>query len=320
MKSNGLVGKFSIKGTRAADDISVASNGVLVNGKLTPLSSDQIKAGVIVKADAGDDRTVGGLGPDELYGGFGNDRLEGGAGLDRLYGGDGNDTLTDSDVLVRDLNPDDQIDPNAARGAIFDGGAGYDKLDFSLSPIAVAVYPNGFASNFSYDTVNGHPVGANGTRFDVEDRIFNIEEIIGSAFNDTLFGAGFTALTLRGGGGNDYVVGSSRDDRLFGDDGNDVMGGNPGNDQMTGGAGNDTFLFGDFSTMHHEGHDVLFGFAAGDMLVFQAGEAAPARWVVGAYNGVASLVGTYDDGQSSITLVGVTTLPAGAIQVTADYW
>jgi Ca2+-binding RTX toxin-like protein len=312
--------KYTIKGTRAADVITVGVTGVTLNGKFTQLSESQINAGLAINADAGNDHVTGGPGVDDISGGFGDDRLEGGAELDRLLGGDGNDRLSDSDTLLPDTNPHDATDPNATRGAVFDGGAGYDVLDLSGSAVPVCVYPNGFASKFSYDTVNGHPVDANGTLFDLEDRIFNVEEIIGSKGNDILFGAGYQALTLRGGAGNDYVVGSSRGDKLFGDDGNDVIFGNPGNDEMTGGAGPDTFLFGDFSSTHHDGHDVIFGFVSGDILAFQAGEAPPAKWVPTMYGGVASLIGYYDDGLSSITLVGVGAISTSAVQASLDWW
>lgn len=313
-------GKLSIKGTRGNDTISVGEAGVTVNGSFKPLTAAQIDAGLIIAGEAGNDVLSGGRGPDEIKGGAGNDRIEGGASLDRLIGGDGDDWFTDSDVLIADTNPDDKFDPNANNGAIFDGGRGFDTLDFSNSPVPICYYPGGFGSNFSYDTVDGHPVGANGTRFDLTDRVFGIEQVYGSAGNDILFGAGFQAQTLHGGGGDDYIVGSTQNDRLFGNDGDDVIVGNRGDDEMTGGAGRDVFIFGDFGSDHHDGHDVIFGFSAGDLLAFQAGEAPPAQWSPTIYNGVQSLVGTYDGGLSSITLVGVTSLPSGAVEATEDWW
>ena len=317
---SGGISKLTIKGTRANDAIEVGSDGVVINGAFKALSAVQIDTGIIINGDAGNDWLRGGRGPDELNGGAGDDRLEGGAGLDRIVGGDGNDRLSDSDVLIPDLNPDDTINPNANNGAIFDGGRGYDILDFSGATSPIAFCPNGFASNFVYNTVNGHPVGANGTAFDLENRVFNIEEVIGTSGSDILFGAGYQALTLRGGGGNDFVVGSLRDDKLFGDGGSDVIAGNQGADQITGGDGADTFLFGDFAGEYHDGHDAILDFGAGDILAFQAGVVPPATWAIGLYNGIPSLVGTYDGGLSSITLVGVTSLSAGAVQTTGGWW
>ena len=318
--SGGGATRLTIKGTRGDDDIQVVAGGVLVNAGFKAVAQAKIDAGLVIKADAGNDAVIGGGGPDQIEGGADNDRLEGGGGLDRLIGGDGNDWFTDFDTLLADSDPSDDFDPNANNGAIFDGGRGFDTLDFSDSSVPIAYCPNGFASNFQYDTVGGHPITANGISFDVVDRVFSIEEVIGSSGNDVLFGAGFAAQTLRGGDGNDYVVGSITDDRLFGDAGNDVILSNSGNDQITGGTGNDTFVFGDMSTGYHDGHDVIFGFAAGDLLAFQAGEAPPVSWTLGSYNGIGSLVGVYDGGLSSITLVGVTSLPAGSVQSTTGWW
>jgi Ca2+-binding RTX toxin-like protein len=47
-------------------------------------------------------------------------------------------------------------------------------------------------------------------------------------------------VILRGGPGNDTIVGSDRADRILGEDGNDTINGGVGNDLIDGGTGNDT--------------------------------------------------------------------------------
>ena len=86
-----------------------------------------------------------------LAGGDGNDTLQGGDGNDVLIGGAGNDSLN--------------------------GGAGVDTADYSSSSAAVAV---AVAQGFSITASGGHAQGdgVSGT----------IENLIGSAFSDTLIG------------------------------------------------------------------------------------------------------------------------------------
>jgi Ca2+-binding RTX toxin-like protein len=49
---------------------------------------------------------------------------------------------------------------------------------------------------------------------------------------------------VRGGAGDDILIGSSGDDALYGEDGHDVLRGNPGNDRLDGGPGNDQLIGG----------------------------------------------------------------------------
>lgn len=95
---------------RAIDDVS-AINIFCNDGDDILLVAANITLGVYADGGAGDDKMIGGDGPDTflgasqkdiLYGGLGNDRLNGAggndkvlgeAGGDRLYGGDGNDYI-----------------------------------------------------------------------------------------------------------------------------------------------------------------------------------------------------------------------------------
>jgi Ca2+-binding RTX toxin-like protein len=123
----------------------------------------------------------GGAGDDVLDGGSGNDTLRGGAGLDVLIGGAGNDVL--------------------------DGGADTDTASYSTATAAVTV---------SLATTAAQNTGGAGS-----DTITNIENLIGSAFNDTL-------------------TGSTGDNALEGGAGDDTLIGGLGNDMLSGGLGTDT--------------------------------------------------------------------------------
>jgi serralysin len=70
-----------------------------------------------------------------------------------------------------------------------------------------------------------------------------IENAIGGAGNDTLYG-NKVANTLKGGSGNDTLTGGAGNDQLYGDAGKDKLLGGLGNDTLNGGAGNDTLTGG----------------------------------------------------------------------------
>jgi hypothetical protein len=77
-------------------------------------------------------------------------------------------------------------------------------------------------------------------------------------------------VTLRGGPGNDHLVGGIDSDKLVGGPGNDVLIGRAGKDGIFGGPGNDRLLGGpDFDVLRGEGgEDVLLG-GPGDNLLVQ---------------------------------------------------
>jgi Ca2+-binding RTX toxin-like protein len=65
---------------------------------------------------------------------------------------------------------------------------------------------------------------------------------------------------MNGQGGNDSLVGGTKDDTLRGELGNDTLNGGAGNDFLLGGAGNDSLVGG-------SGHDTLWGETGNDILV-----------------------------------------------------
>jgi len=189
---------------------------------------------------------------DSLSGGAGDDVLVGYGGNDTLSGGDGDDTL--------------------------EGGAGADVLNGGANSLTADAVNAGdtarYAGSAAAVTVNLNLTGAQSSAgSDADgDTLTGIENLVGSAFNDTLtgdananklFGLGGND-TLRGGGGDDVLGGDDGDDLLYGDDGADSISGGMGNDRQWGGTGNDVISGGD-------GNDTAYGEAGNDTLVGDAG-------------------------------------------------
>ena len=99
------------------------------------------------------------------------------------------------------------------------------------------------------------------------DRLTSIENLVGSAGNDTLSGGSDnTANMIDGGAGNDRISGGKGDDTLSGGLGKDRLDGRAsGDDRMNGGDGADVLLAKD-------GFDRMYGDGGNDTLIFGAGD------------------------------------------------
>jgi Ca2+-binding RTX toxin-like protein len=261
----------SISGTAGADIIVAQTTASTING----LAGDDTLIG-----QAGDDTLNGGDGNDTIDGGLGNDHMDGGTGIntvtfksataavivDLVKGtavGEGSDTLANfQNITGSDFN--DTITANAANNVI-DGGAGINTVRF-----------DGVAAAVTVDLTEGTATGQ-GT-----DTLLNIQNVTGSALNDTITGdpnsniidggmgndhldggagidtaeflsgsAGVTANLTTGtatGQGNDTLVnfeslvGSNFADTLIGDNGNNTLDGRGGADTMQGLGGNDIYV------------------------------------------------------------------------------
>lgn len=141
--------------------------------------------------------------------------LIGFAGDDILRGGRGNDTL--------------------------DGREGMDTVSYADATSRVAV---------SLANQYGQVVALS-----EEDRLLNIENAIGSDFNDSLNGTD----------GANVLVGGVGDDKLYGGGGDDILQGGPGADELDGGEGIDTVSY------ENAGSGVHFrlpgGYSSGDDLI-----------------------------------------------------
>ena len=113
--------------------------------------------------------------------------LHGGAGNDLLEGGLGNDNL--------------------------DGGVGVDTVSYVFAPAQQVVAPVTLGVTLVGVTVNLGLAVAQNTVTAGTDTITGIENVIGSAFNDTLTGDG-AANIIEGGGGNDLINGAGGSDTV----------------------------------------------------------------------------------------------------------
>jgi hypothetical protein len=212
-------------------------------------------SGFEVSGTDGGDEFLGGAGPDSFTGTGGADVLDGGGGSDTLNGGPGADTLIGGDG-------DDTV-------------TYADTAPFGQFGVGVRADLTNAASNSSE---------AQG------DVYSSVENVIGSAFSDTIFGNGVNNR-LYGGSGGDDLFGMGGDDQLFGQAGDDEIYGNDGDDTLDGGEGNDTLEGG-------AGADVIRAGEGDDLLLYAE---ARASWTFTRGDGV--VVATA--GATTETLSGV---------------
>ena len=263
----GGVGNDTLHGGTGADvldggggidtaDYSTSGSGVTVDlatgvGSGGDAAGDTLTGFENLTGSAYADDLRGDGGDNILSGGAGNDYLYGGSGADTLIGGTGNDTL--------------------------DGGGGIDTADYSSATSGVTVdLSNAAAQN----------TGSSGV-----DTFLNIENVTGSAYNDTIIGdSGNNSIS--GGDGADYIDGGAGDDLIqfgnggdivHGGDGNDTIDdvngsqlgnyadtlyGEAGNDSISSGGGADTLFGGDGNDLlrGEDGNDILDGGRGNDTL------------------------------------------------------
>ncbi|SCM79020.1 putative Hemolysin-type calcium-binding region [uncultured Pleomorphomonas sp.] len=183
----------------------------------------------LVGSEADDQLTSAG-GASILRGLAGNDTLIAGSNGDLLFGGDGNDTL------ISGLGDD-----------LLFGGKDEDRVDFSAASQRVEV-------NLTAGTAVGFG----------SDKLFGIEDVTGTAYDDQITGNA-SSNRLVGGGGGDTVSGEDGDDYMDGGDGFDILYGGSGSDEIHGGGDLD-YIYGG------SGDDRLYGDGADDVLVAGEGD------------------------------------------------
>jgi Ca2+-binding RTX toxin-like protein len=199
------------------------------------------------------DLLTGNTGANIIDGGAGDDTLEGGAGADVLIGGTGNNTasyagaaigltvnLTSTGANSSDASGDSYAGIQNLAGSAFndrlvgdasanilDGAAGNDRL-IGLAGADSLKGGDGIDTADYIDSaqaVNVHLGQNTGTGGDAEgDHFDSVENVIGTAFNDTL-------------------TGNASDNRLEGGSGDDTLQGAQGADTMVGGAGTNTVSY-----------------------------------------------------------------------------
>jgi Ca2+-binding RTX toxin-like protein len=297
----------------------------------------------------GNDDISGGRGNDTLSGDAGNDTMSGGSGADVMNGGKGIDTLDFAGapevapvfgitgVLVDLLagegyvgdsqgdtysgfdnivgsafndgligNDGDNVISGGNGYDVIDGADGNDTLDGGLDRDAVSYYRSDAAVNV--DLAFNFAFGG-----DAEgDQISGFEDLVGSLFNDSLFGND-DANYIAGRGGDDLIEGDGDNDTVDGDAGHDTLRGGTGNDfidgdydddSMSGGAGTDTFRFNLLAVLGEHGDDVILDFSVtADQLRFDGISSLSELDIV--QSGADTLI-TYDGGfDSSVRLVGI---------------
>ena len=264
-----------IEGTSASETI----NGTAGNDVLNGLDG----GGDILSGLPGDDTILPGPGTDLIDGGPGNDTVSYatyvpvdfatgvGARLDGLngWGGAAGDQITQVETLIGSYYRDTLVashDGSRLEGSggndtlwgqgghdylaggpgadTIHGGQGFDVLDYSDSPLAVAVDLSGVSSG-------GDAEG---------DISTGIEGVFGSDGDDIIINAHYTYA----GDGDDTILAGAGNNTLIGEGGDDHLDGGPGDDRLIGMEGSDTFYFNDES-----GSDIILGWDDSDFLNFE---------------------------------------------------
>lgn len=205
---------------------------------------------------------------------------------DRIYGTDL------SDILSGEAG-NDWLDGGAGSDMLY-GGAGIDTAYFS-SDAAVTV-------DLGRKTAIGQGF----------DRVFGIENVVGSLFDDVLTGdrkannlsGGYGNDRLTGAGGDDFLNGNVGDDTVIGGTGNDTVAGSSGNDHLYGSAGNDRLDGG-------VGRNTLEGGDGNDTL----GSALGTDWMIGGSGADTFSFGPYSSGTTSALVSTIVDWSAAADRI-----
>ncbi len=188
----------------------------------------------------------GGPGADYIDGLTGNDTASyassAGSVTVRLYNGTGVGSDADGDTLVSMENiigsaQNDALIGSYGQNNVIEGGGGADYIDgLTGSNTATYLTSSGAVVIKLYDS-SGSGGDASG------DILANIQNTIGSTYNDTLVGTYGYGNFLSGGEGDDYLFGLSGNDALYGGWGNDLLDGGTGGDVLDGSIGSDTVTY-----------------------------------------------------------------------------
>lgn len=251
---NGQGGIDTLTYANAAGAVTV-SLAVATAQNTSGAGTDTISNMENLTGSANGDTLTGSTAANTIDGGNGDDTIEGGAGNDTLTGGSGTDTVSyvnaGSAVTVNLATATGQNTAGAGtdtisgfenlRGSAFndtltgnnsdnviEGGAGNDTINGSGGTDTLSYANAGSGVTVNLSTATGQNTGGAGT-----DTISNMENLTGSAHNDTLTGTS-NANTIRGGSGADTISAGGGADFLYG---------GAGADTLTGSTGGDAFIF-----------------------------------------------------------------------------
>ena len=225
-------GLITTSGDDAIEINDIQTNGVQTNEIYNSGTIITTGTGYALNLDTGDINLITNSG--EIGGGIllgsNDDVVDGATGLIRgaIQAGAGDD-------MIKSGIGDDLIEGGAGRDKMY-GGAGNDTATYENSTASVRV---SLASNRGR---GGEAAG---------DWLFDIENLTGSDFDDTLAGDAVSNQMKGGSGddrlvgeaGNDFLFGESDDDTLVGGDGDDILNGGLGRDILWSGTGADIFEF-----------------------------------------------------------------------------
>ena len=255
-----------LNGSPFADDITGYDGvGTIYGGP----GNDTLRLGDLPGAAAdgqeGDDTLLGGPAADQLRGGPGADVMEGNGGDDVLFGDRTQATSVDDpgpqgDDVLRG-GPDDDGLYGRGGADLLAGGPGDDTIDGaaqqSCSPMHGCEPFDGSSGDRVTFAASTGPVSVDLTTGSASgeglDEVRNVEQVVASAFADTLTGSADAELfdgaagadTISGADGADVLLGRGGGDGLGGEGGDDSLTGGPGSDAMAGGTGTDTARFTD---------------------------------------------------------------------------
>lgn len=209
------------------------------------------------------DDVLVGAADSHLHGGDGNDVLVAGPGTNELFGDNGNDMLF-----------------SGPGNDLLDGGAGINTANYSLATAGVSV---------STAELGPQHTGGAGV-----DTLVNIQNLMGSNYNDHLTGDQGNNL-LNGGAGDDVLIGGS------------------GNNVLTGGPGSDTFQWQAGNTGHDTVTDFNFGIDKLDLSQLLQGEHADANSLENYLHFSVS-----GNGASLVSTIDVSSVAGGATTQTID--
>jgi serralysin len=219
--------------TYAGDDtVKLTLGATLVEaGDDNDTVKSNIESNNDIKLGSGDDTYIGN--------GFSNSSR-----YDQVFGNDGNDTFTVA-TAISDYYGDNGKDTFDSAGYwnYFNGGDGKDTISYQRQDSDDFLSGRGVLINL-YDKY----ARTGGSR---EETLVNIENAIGTSYDDTITGGngknklegmdGFDVLNGRD--GDDKLYGGNGGDNLHGGDDNDMLIGGKGVDLLEGGSGTDTFIF-----------------------------------------------------------------------------
>jgi Ca2+-binding RTX toxin-like protein len=283
---DGSITLFPDNGNPFADNVALWSIENLVGSQNDDILDGSLvnsAVGTTINGAGGHDTIYGSGGSDHLYGSSGNDHLHGGNGVDFLFGG----------------ADDDWLEGGAGADRL-DGESGNNWVDYSQSARAVEIHlqpqSNGF---FTPDYGTGLGGDANG------DQLYNIQNVSGSAYDDSLFGDGHDNIlaglagnnTLDGGLGSDTLISGTGNDSLYGG-GHDVRGSDTFEFQLYGGVS----VAATGGQTPSIGNDTIYDWEAGDRIVLlNQGQSQVAHVDYAGHDTVI----TFDGVNGSITVLGV---------------